>query len=131
MLKFNWKYFFSNIILFLVLVYIALFVNDKFVRPFLGDVLVVGWLYLLLKSFFKVKAATAAHAVLIFACAVEVAQCYNIVAVLGLEHIKAARIIIGATFDWLDILAYGIGWGCILLIEHYRCRAQQARWPLA
>lgn len=106
----------------LILVYIALFVNDQFVRPFLGDVLVVGWLYLFLKSFINIHNNKLAHAVLIFACALEVAQFYNLVTILGLEHIKIARIIIGSTFDWLDMLAYGIGWVFILSIEGYRLK---------
>jgi len=121
-IKFNKKYFIVSFIFLLVLVYIALFINDQFIRPFLGDVLVVGWLYLFLKSFIKIQSNKLANAVLIFACVLEVAQFYNLVAVLGLGHIKIARIIIGSTFDWLDILAYTIGWIFILLIERYRLK---------
>lgn len=117
MFYFNKKYFFWSITLFLVLVYIALFVNDKFVRPFLGDVIVVGWLYLSLKSFIKGNCYKLAHFVLVFAYAVEVSQYLNLVSILGLQHIDAVRIIFGATFDWLDLVAYTIGWGCILLIK--------------
>ncbi|HHK8474773.1 TPA: DUF2809 domain-containing protein, partial [Vibrio parahaemolyticus] len=114
---FNKKYFFWSVTLFLVLVCIALFVNDKFVRPFLGDVIVVGWLYLSLKSFITINRYKLAHFVLVFSYVVEVAQYLNLVSILGLQHIDAVRIIFGATFDWLDLLAYTIGWGCILLIE--------------
>ena len=109
-------------ILLSVLVYIALFVHDQFVRPFLGDVLVVIWLYLCLKSFIKMQSDKLAHAVLFFAYAIEIAQYYDLVTVLGLQHIRAARIIIGSTFDWLDLLAYTIGWFFILLIERYRLK---------
>lgn len=125
MLKFNIKSFLLSLIFLGSLIYIALFVNDQFVRPFLGDVLVVGWLYLCVKSFIKIKNSTLAHSVLLFACMIEVAQFFNLVTLLGLQHIKAARIIIGSTFDWLDILAYGIGWACILLIEFYRFKSKQ------
>lgn len=120
MIRFNKNYFFLSCALLLVLIYIALFVNDKFVRPFLGDVLVVGWIYLFVSSFIKVQSYKLAHWVLLFACTVEVAQYYKLVEVLGLQDIKAARIIIGSTFDWLDILAYIIGWLAIILIERYR-----------
>lgn len=120
MILFNRKYFFASCALFLVLVYIALFVNDQFIRPFLGDVLVVGWMYLFLKSFIKLQRYKLAHAVLFFSYSVEVAQFFDLVTILGLQHIKAARIIIGSTFDWLDLLAYTIGWFSIILIEYYR-----------
>ena len=59
-----------------------------------------------------------AHLVL----ALEIAQHFNIVSILGLQHIDPVRIIFGATFDWLDLLAYTVGWGCILFIE--RCRTK-------
>ena len=119
---FSQKYFFWSFTLFLVLVYIALFVNDQFVRPFLGDVIVVGWLYLCLKSFTKFNSYMLAHFVLLIAYVVEASQYLNLVTILGLKHIDAARIILGATFDWLDLLAYTFGWSCILFIE--RCRIQ-------
>ncbi|MHC5791744.1 DUF2809 domain-containing protein [Streptococcus pyogenes] len=47
----------------------------------------------------------------------KLSQYLNLVSILGLQHIDAVRIIFGATFDWLDLVAYTIGWGCILLIE--------------
>ncbi len=122
MFYFSQKYFFWSFTLFLVLVYIALFVNDQFVRPFLGDVIVVGWLYLCLKSFTKFNSYMLAHFVLLIAYVVEASQYLNLVTLLGLKHIDAVRIILGATFDWLDLLAYTIGWSCILFIE--RCRIQ-------
>ncbi|TKB49197.1 DUF2809 domain-containing protein [Ferrimonas aestuarii] len=91
--------------------------NDNFVRPFLGDVIVVGWLYLFLKSFIAINRTKLAHFVLLIAYAVEASQYFSLVSILGLQHIDAVRIIFGATFDWLDLLAYTIGWGCVLLIE--------------
>lgn len=120
MLKFRKGYFFLSLILLLVLIYIALFVNDNFVRPFLGDVLVVCWLYLVAKSVVNLRCTVLAHGVLLFALAIEVGQFYNLVAVLGLEDYKVARIVIGSTFDWLDILAYVLGWLSIIVLERYR-----------
>lgn len=122
MIHFNKKYFFWSFALFLALAYIALFVNDTFVHPFLGDVIVVGWLYLSLKSFIKMNSYMLAHLVLALAYVIEIAQYFNIVSILGLQHIDPVRVIFGATFDWLDLLAYTVGWGCILFIE--RCRTK-------
>jgi len=117
MFTFNKPYFILNCILLALLIFIAAFVRDQFVRPFLGDVLVVGWLYLCVKSFINLNKFKIAHCVLLFSYSIEIAQFYNLVTILGLENIKIARIVIGSTFDWLDMLAYTIGWGVILAIE--------------
>jgi len=111
---FNFRYFVMNIGLFAVLALIALYVHDQFIRPFMGDVLVVIWIYLFFKTFLKVKDYKLATFVLGFAWSVEIAQYFNLVKVLGLEDIRAARIIIGSTFDRLDLLAYFIGWVFII-----------------
>ena len=117
LLKLNKKCLLLSFVLLSLLVYIALFINDQFIRPFLGDVLVVIWLYLFLNSFIKLKKYKLAHLVLLFSYLVETAQFFNLVALLGLQNIKIARIIIGTTFDWFDIIAYTVGWILILLIE--------------
>lgn len=108
------KYFLSSLVGLSVLVYIALYVHDQFVRPFLGDVIVVIWLYLCLKAVVKINSYETAHFTLLFSYGIETAQYFNVVSILGLQHITPIRIIFGATFDWLDILAYTIGWGCIV-----------------
>ncbi len=91
----------------------------------MGDVLVVVWLYWLLASVIKVRPLWLALATWLFACAIEVGQYFNLVSVLGLEHYRAARIIIGSTFDWLDLLAYSCGLLLILLIEALARRFNQ------
>ncbi len=117
MFQFDKKCFFLSVILFALLSYIALFVHDQFVRPFLGDVIVVVWLYFSLKCLLTMKPSKLAFVVLLLAYAIETAQYFHFVTLLGLEHIRAARIILGATFDWLDMLAYTIGWACVVIIE--------------
>jgi len=47
--------------------------------------------------------------VLIFSWSVEMAQYFDFVTLLGLKHVRVARIILGSTFDWLDLIAYSIG----------------------
>ncbi len=123
-LGFNKAYFVCCLVLFALLAYIALFVNDQFVRPFLGDVIVVVWLYTVFKSFLLVKSSWLAHFVLLFSYAIEVAQYFKLVSLLGLEHIKAVRIIFGATFDWLDLLAYTLGWLLILGLQGWLARGK-------
>jgi hypothetical protein len=101
---------------------IALWVNDSFIRPYLGDMLVVILLYVLVKSIFPLPPYRIATSVFFFACFVEVSQYFQIISLLGLEHNILARTIIGTHFDWKDIVAYGLGTVIILSIEHYRRR---------
>ena len=105
--------------IFLIEVLIALFLHDAFIRPFVGDVLVVVLLYCFIRSFFKLSIKNAIIAVLIFAFAVEFAQYFDLVEKLGLEHNRMARIVIGSTFDLLDLLAYLTGGILILLGEQF------------
>lgn len=120
--QFNVKYCVLSLGLLAVLVLIAAFVHDQFVRPFLGDALVVVWLYVLLRTFIKIEHVTAAFVVLVFSCSVEIAQYFKLVNVLGLQDIKLARIIIGSTFDWMDFVAYATGWLIIMMVAKGRLR---------
>ena len=117
MLTFKKKYFFFFILLFVIEVLIALYVHDNFVRPYIGDVLVVILLYCFLKSFVKLPVIPAATGVLIFSFIIETLQYLNIVDRLGLEHSNLARTVIGTSFAWEDIWAYIAGFIAILIAE--------------
>lgn len=117
MITFNRRYFFFSIIIFVIEVFIVLFVRDKFVRPYIGDLLVVIFLYALLKAFLKLKVITAATTVLVFACIIEFLQYFKIVHLLGLENSTSARVILGSTFEWEDIFVYMVGIGIVLFYE--------------
>jgi uncharacterized membrane protein len=108
-MRWNWKYAVIAFSIFLIEVLIALFVRDKFIRPFLGDVLVVVLLYFSFRTILKSRAESVAIGVLIFAVAIEVSQFLNLAERLGLEENSVAEIILGSTFDWLDIFAYVVG----------------------
>ncbi len=118
MFRFNARYFVCSLILLLTLIVIALFIRDSFIRPFLGDVLVVIWLYLLLVACLSFSKKSIAIFVLAFACSLEALQYFQLINLLGLQDHQAARIIIGATFDWLDLVAYALGIGFIGVFEH-------------
>ena len=113
-LTFRPRFGLATLTLFLILTAIALWVRDSFVRPFLGDVLAVIWLYLLARTFIKANPTLLAALTLAFAFALETAQYFSLIKHLGLEHIKLARVILGATFDWFDLLAYLLGWLVIM-----------------
>ncbi|MEO8769631.1 MAG: DUF2809 domain-containing protein [Ferruginibacter sp.] len=117
MFTFNKKYFILTLVLFVTEVLIALYAHDKIIRPYIGDVLVVILIYCFFKSFLNVSVLPLAIAVLIFSFCIEFLQYLHIVDLLGLSQYKIARIVIGTSFAWTDILAYCVGIGIVLLVE--------------
>jgi hypothetical protein len=113
-MQFNRYYAVWTAILFFVELGIALFVDDDFIRPYVGDVLVVILIYAFVRAFFKVAIVPAALGVWVFAFGVEILQYFNIVELLGWEASAIARTVIGTTFDGEDLVAYTLGIGLIL-----------------
>jgi Protein of unknown function (DUF2809) len=111
--RFSKRYAILSIALFVVEVFIALFIHDRLVRPFVGDMLVVILIFTICRSFINANYFWLALSVSIFSFAVEIGQYFDLVAVLGLQQCGLARTIIGTTFDYHDLLAYGAG---VLLI---------------
>lgn len=120
MFTFNKNYFFLSLLILGLEVLIALFAHDNFVRPYLGDVLVVILLYCLIKSFLRLPAFKLAIGVLIFSFVIETLQYIKIVEKLGLGNSKFARTVIGTSFAWMDLLAYVVGILIVLMVERYR-----------
>lgn len=85
------------------------FAHTGFIRPFLGDYLVVILLYHLVKSFRVIPPLKLAVGVFIFACLVETAQYFQLADVLGFPRGSVMSIIIGTSFSWADILMYLLG----------------------
>lgn len=115
--RFDLRSFLIFLLIFVIEVFIALFVNDSLIRPYGGDVLVVILIYYFGKTFIKVEPLYLCITVLLFAYAVEFAQYLRIVEVLNLQHNAFMRIIIGTSFSWGDMLAYTIGATICYLIE--------------
>lgn len=118
-MTFNKHYFGLALLLFTIELLIALFVNDSFVRPYLGDVLVVILIYCFIRSFLRLQVFTLAISVLAFAFSIEVLQYIHIVELLGLEKSEISRTVIGTSFEWIDLLAYLAGIVIVLLVEKY------------
>ena len=116
-LKFNLKYFSLAIALFLTEVAIELYAHDDFVRPYLGDLLVVILLYCMVKSVLNTPVFITAIAVLVFSYLIETLQYLNLIKILGLENSYAAKILLGNYFAWGDILAYTAGIFIVLIFE--------------
>jgi hypothetical protein len=125
MFQFNRNYFILTILLFLVETAIALYLHDNFIRPYFGDFLVVMLLYCFLKSFINLSVWVAAGLVLLFSFTIEIAQYFNMVEKLGLQHSKIARVVLGNSFAWMDLLAYVLGILAVISIEKIYCRTRE------
>jgi hypothetical protein len=119
-LTLNKRYFIATVILFFTEVFIALFINDNFIRPYFGDTLVVILIYCFIKSFFTFSVVPTAIGVLLFSYFIETLQYIKIVHKLGWQGNKLASTVIGTAFAWEDIFAYTAGIIMILLLEGAR-----------
>jgi len=57
-------------------------------------------------------------ALFFFAVLIEIGQALNLVFLLHLQDSPILSTMLGKTFDWLDVLAYGLGCGLLLLFTH-------------
>ncbi|GAB2686994.1 DUF2809 domain-containing protein [Mucilaginibacter koreensis] len=115
--KFNPVYFVFTIILFITEVLIGAYLTDAIIRPYGGDYLVVILIYCFIKSFFNWPVLPVAVGTLLFAYLIEVSQYYHLIALLGLGNSDSAKLIMGYSFEWIDMLAYTLGVITIIIIE--------------
>lgn len=109
----RWRYLAALIIIFLIELFIALYVHDRFIRPYVGDVLVVVLVYCFVRVLIPEGIGRLPLYVFLFAALVEITQYFHLADLLGLQGNTAARIILGSVFDWKDIACYGVG--CLFL----------------
>lgn len=115
------------LLLLLTEICIALFVHDRFVRPYLGDVLVTVLLCCLCRVLFPEGISVLPAYVFLFAIAVEIGQYFDMVKLLGLDGIPFFSIIMGRSFSVLDIVCYAAGCAmsfgldCLIKCKIRRC----------
>ena len=119
-------YLIATLVLLAVEVFIGLFVHDGFVRPFIGDVLVVILIYTFIRIFIPEKVRLLLLYIFIFSVAVEVLQYLKIVEALGLQDNAFMSTIIGTSFDIRDILCYFVGCAICGIWEYVRYRKSKA-----
>lgn len=111
----------TYILLFFVLllteVFIALYVRDRFVRPYVGDALVTILLCCLCRSVVPQKLPALSIYVFGFATLVEIAQYFEVIKSLGLENNRLISTIAGTTFSVMDLVCYGVGCLIFFIIE--------------
>lgn len=123
--KLRRNYGIAFLMLLLIEVCIALFVDDNFVRPLIGDMLVVILIYFFVRIIIPEGCRLLPLYVFLFALLVEFLQYGNLVKHLGLEHNTLARVIIGTVFDVRDIGCYAIGCTIMGGYELWRWKRQK------
>lgn len=111
-------YFGVAILLFFKELLIACFAHDSIIRPYGGDLLVVVLIYCAVKIFVNIPVVPATLAVLLFAYAVEITQYFHLIRRLGREHSTLARLVLGSSFSFADMLLYTIGAMLIITVEN-------------
>ncbi|TVZ58993.1 uncharacterized protein DUF2809 [Flavobacteriaceae bacterium MAR_2010_105] len=117
-LKFNKTYFLAFVILFVLEALIATFLKDGFIRHTFGDYLVVILMYCFFRSFIAGKPIYIAATVLAIAFIIEFLQFFHVLNSFGLENNGLAKLVLGNTFHWSDLLAYTLGIISVLIVEY-------------
>lgn len=117
-------YFIVFTLLFAAEVLIALFVHDNFIRPFVGDVIVVILLCAFLRILIPEKIKLLPVFATAFAVLVEIMQYFDFVKLLGLENNIVLSTALGRTFDIKDIICYSIG-GLIFFVAETLLRRRR------
>lgn len=118
--SFRLNYAIATLAIFLIEVLIARYVRDAFIRPYGGDVLAVMLVYVGLRAVTSLRVGPAVAVALAIAFGVEVAQALNLITTLGLENVQLARTVLGTSFAWGDLAAYGAGAVMVLIVEQAR-----------
>ncbi len=116
-MKINLKYLTAFLLLFVTEVLIALFVKDKIIRPFIGDVLVIILMYTFIRGIIKKTIKGLPVYLFIFAGLVEVSQYFHLVDRLNLRNNRLMATIMGTSFDIRDILCYSAGTIMLIIWE--------------
>ncbi|OSZ66408.1 hypothetical protein CAP40_11000 [Sphingomonas sp. IBVSS2] len=104
-------------LLLVVEVLIALRVRDRFIRPYLGDVLAVILVHCALRAVLPIRALPAAATAFGIGALIELGQAIHILDLLGLRGIRVVAVVLGGSFEWLDFLAYAAGAGIALAVD--------------
>src|SRR5687768_7846459 len=120
MFVFRKKYFIYALVLLIIEVFIAFYIQDQFIRPYFGDFLVVIFMYCALRTFVKAPVLHVALGVLLLSYLVELSQYFRLIFKLGLKDSFVAHLLLGSTFHWFDMLAYTLGVAAVLIVEQMK-----------
>ena len=103
--------------LLIIEILIAIFIKDDFIRPYLGDFLVVIMLYCFLMGISRFSIYKSLFIVLIFSFTIEFLQLIDVVKLLQYQPPKPIMIILGSSFSIWDLVAYLLGLLSCLILE--------------
>lgn len=107
--RFSGKYFIAAIGIFVLEVLIAIFIHDQFIRPYVGDVLVMFLLYAIIKAFYGKPTKRLPYYLFGLALFVEFTQLFQLAKMLKVEDHTVLSTVLGSTFDAKDIFCYLVG----------------------
>ena len=130
-------YILAFVLFLLAEIYIGLFVRDRFIRPYFGDVLVTALLCCLVRAVYPKGLRLLPAYVFAFSVVVEVTQYFDLVKLLGWENNALISTLMGRSFAWEDILCYAAGcaafWGiealCKPRLKPLYIELQDTQWP--
>ncbi len=117
----------ATLFLLLIEVIIALYVHDDFIRPYVGDMLVVIVIYTFIRMIVPEKYRLIPLFIFIFAVGVELLQLVNIVGILGVADNIFLKTLMGSVFDIKDIVCYAVGCVILYMYEWIRARTHSAK----
>jgi len=113
-------YALATLVLLAIELWIALYMHDRIIRPYVGDMLAVVLVYLGLRTLTPLSVRTAVFAALAIAFAIEFGQYFHLVDRLGLGHNRIARMVLGTVFDVGDLGCYVAGAAFVWAVEAAR-----------
>lgn len=101
---------FLAILHFLIcLIIVKVFRYSGFIRGFLGDVFFMGLMFYSLKAIYDFNKEKLLLNLLFLAYIVEVSKYFKILKYFNLSNNAFLKLLFGATFDVMDLIAYTIG----------------------
>lgn len=101
---------FLAILHFLIcLIIVKVFRYSGFIRGFLGDVFFMGLMFYSLKAIYDFNKEKLLLNLLFLAYIVEISQYFKILKYFNLSNNAFLKLLFGATFDVMDLIAYTIG----------------------
>lgn len=110
------RYFMIFCIGLVIEIYIGLYIKDTWIRPYVGDILIVPVVYWFLRVIFPEKPRRLDVGVILMAILVEFSQAIHLDRLLKIQG-TVLGIIVGSTFDWKDIFCYGLGGLLVFVVE--------------